>query len=910
MGKPPVRIFLSVVFCFVSVHPLDIALPKTTKGDQVRKMFIDPSGTHAFISCESKLNYYYLCSKRKLVPLNKPKNSYIESVAWNRVQSTTENTGNVLLGLADGSIYIISLENEKEKVSKKIWQLPGGSIDTPICGITLDLFPGISISDEESFKWYVLVATPQIHYQFIGGPSLEMVFSKDLKNMHHLPGESKKGELHVFRSFGEPRILAHLTGAGIYIANIDLSGHSAPGSSLISKGWTHNYSELKVGQPLSIQLTEFHVLLMFDNQLIAVNHLSNEVVHSRTFTSTTGKLKGLCKDEKNDMLWLFSENLVFELRLVNEDRDVWRILLQKQQFREALNYCNAAQREVVLYSYSNALFEKKQYEEAAEILSLSSRTFEEVALKFIQHGATAALKRYLLSKLEKYIDADQDGKGIKYKTQRIMISTWLVEIFLDQINSIKGTASFHEDHKKVIEEFHFFLKNFKKHIHAETAFVLISSHGLEDEMMFFAELIGDYDRMISYHIGQCEYLRAVSVLNSLQEHIDPKAVDDLFYKYVPLLFNYEPRACVDSMILIRTLDPARFLPTLMRYDISRNQPGDNEHHAIRYIEYSLKKKSQKDPALYNYLISLYVKLPKEDRILDFIINQDHVNPPYDMKYALRSCHQEGKKRACVFLYSYMELYTDAVKLALSIDDLELAKEMADLPDENYSDKKKLWLLIGSHVVQKEKSTEKAIAILKECKDLQIEDILPLFPDDVRIGDFKDEISRALSKYTDDIAALKNEMNEYTATADRIRKDIQKLKNRHGEIPASRTCDLCHKPVLLRHFYLFPCSHAIHVDCAEAFVRKHVSLFPRKIDYFNRDNEMGMEDLGGVLSSLGLTIAVSKADVADFSGAIDRSNIKDLARAECIFCGDLMIESVRMPFIRYDEEENEVKSWMA
>eukprot|EP00475_Leptophrys_vorax_P001326 TRINITY_DN10707_c0_g1_i1.p1 TRINITY_DN10707_c0_g1~~TRINITY_DN10707_c0_g1_i1.p1 ORF type:complete len:664 (-),score=170.26 TRINITY_DN10707_c0_g1_i1:2071-4062(-) len=660
-----------------------------------------------------------------------------------------------------------------------------------------------------------------------------------------------------------------------------------------------NYTDLrKSNPPSSILLTQFHVLMIFDSQIIGVNHLSGEIVWERVFAKGSGRLKGFSKDERSGTLWVYGEKAIFEIRFDNEERDVWRILLQKEQFTEALGYCDAAQREMVLYAQANHLFERQQYEQAAEILAMSSRTFEEVALKFIQRGATQALKTYLINRLERYVEADKDEK--QYVTQRIMISTWLVEIFLNQINDLKDSAQNAETHAKVVKEFHDFLATYQRHIDQETAFHLISSHGLEDEMMHFASLVRDYDKMISYHIAQCEYKKGVAILNS-------RDVPELFYRYAPLLFHYEPRLVVDSLMKVRSLDPSKFLPALMRYDTSRNEPGDNVNHAIRYIEFCLDLRVHPDKALYNYLISLYVKDEDESRLLNFIMSQDESYPCFDMKYALRVCHQAGKIRSCVHLYSFMKLYTDAVKLALSVHDLELAKKMADKYSEHGPDRRKLWLLISEYVVQEEKNTEKAIKILGECEDLHIEDILPLFPDNIRIGDFKDEISKALTKYTNDIAELKSQMSDYTQTADKIRSQIQQLKNRHGEISASRQCDVCFKPVLLRHFYLYPCSHAAHVDCAESVVRKHVSKCPQRMEYFP-SSSFDLDDIEPVLGGLNWSVAQSKTDTVDFTGNIDRSNIKELSRSECIFCGDVMIEQVKIPFIEYDEEGEEVKSW--
>lgn len=39
---------------------------------------------------------------------------------------------------------------------------------------------------------------------------------------------------------------------------------------------------------------------------------------------------------------------------------------------------------------------------------------------------------------------------------------------------------------------------------------------------------------------------------------------------------------------------------------------------------------------------------------------------YDLKYALRLCSEHNKKRACVHIYSTMELFEEAVDLSLKV----------------------------------------------------------------------------------------------------------------------------------------------------------------------------------------------------------------------------------------------------
>lgn len=60
-------------------------------------------------------------------------------------------------------------------------------------------------------------------------------------------------------------------------------------------------------------------------------------------------------------------------------------------------------------------------------------------------------------------------------------------------------------------------------------------------------------------------------------------------------------------------------------------------------------------------------------------------------------------------------------------DVDLAKQCADLPEEDEELRKKLWLKIARHVVQEEEDVQTAMACLASCPLLKIEDVLPFFP---------------------------------------------------------------------------------------------------------------------------------------------------------------------------------------
>jgi len=360
------------------------------------------------------------------------------------------------------------------------------------------------------------------------------------------------------------------------------------------------------------------------------------------------------------------------------------------------------------------------------------------------------------------------------------------------------------------------------------------------------------------------------------------------------------------------LQPSRLIPALVRYTPRPNE--DNQ--AIRYLEFVVQREN-KDPAVHNYLLSLYAQYGKEKDLLPFLQRTvDHVfvillmyiqsdAPCYDLKYALRLCHRSKLNTACVYIYSAMGLYEEAVELALSVD-VDLAKLNADKAQDDDT-RKRLWQRIARHVVEhaaKEHDRKSAIAILNECDLLKIEDVLPFFPDFVLIDDFKDEICTCLEGYNRHIEDLKVEMDEATSNAELIRADIRQLRNRSGFVGATQKCELCGTPVLTRQFYLFPCGHAMHADCLTMEMQKHLDPVQRRRvqeihQKLSSDSRRKIEHVGATEDS-GVDDLESEADALT-------AELDDYIAAECLFCGDAMIKTIDDPFITEDEQA-ELSTW--
>ena len=83
---------------------------------------------------------------------------------------------------------------------------------------------------------------------------------------------------------------------------------------------------------------------------------------------------------------------------------------------------------------------------------------------------------------------------------------------------------------------------------------------------------------------------------------------ELFYQHGPTLMQTIPKRFIDSVMTQgKRLNPLKLMPSLLV-----NARSDQELEAIRYLEYAVNELGNKDTAVHNFLLSLYIKhRPKE-----------------------------------------------------------------------------------------------------------------------------------------------------------------------------------------------------------------------------------------------------------------------------------------------------------
>ena len=828
----------------------DIDLPKRpAEIGVIRKLFLDPSASHLLITTTLGENYYLHTQSRQPKALGKtPRGTQIESVAWNPSQPTA-STREILLGTVDGSVYETFIEPSAEfyRSQEKYFRLVYSPQDGPVIGLHADI---LSTRPETR---RVLVATQHKLLHFVGrtggrgyesnGSIYAKLFESESPTVHEVDRGTAASPSCLATSPDSPdtpttvsdgvspeRAYAWLSTPGIFHGELK---NSVPdlvslGKQVFRESKTFPQSRLppvqtaggrsRVTQPpiSSMILSQFHMLALVEGRLTGINRLDETVVYNQQILETGQANLGLFADHQKNTFWMFTAQEIFEIVVTDEARDVWKIMLNQGQYDTAQNYAKTPeQKDAVASKTGDHLMSQGKFADAAVILGKSTKAFEDVALAFIDKGEQDALRKYLLVKLS----------IIKKSSimQRMMLASWLLELYMAKLNQLDDTISTRaelttngsgssstdtERHLPIIrKEFQDFVTKYKPDLDRKTAYEIISAHGREEELLFYANVVEDYNYVLSYWVNRERWNEAMTVL---KKQTDPQ----MFYRYSSVLMAHVAIELVEVLTRQTNLDTKKIIPALLNYNrIVGNTVPLKENQAVKYLRFCIDRELSSEPAVHNTLISMYAAHPTQDEsaLLSYLKTQGD-RGYYDADFALRLCIAHKRVQSAVHVYEMMHQYASAVDLALKYDEVELAASVADQPDLDHASRKKLWLKVAKKVIGQNVGIKSAIEFLKRCELLRIEDLIPFFPDFVVIDDFKEEICAALEQYSRQIDDLKREMDESASTAQHIKSDIKGLDQRYAIVEPGERCWKCRLPLLMRQFFVFPCQHAFHADC--------------------------------------------------------------------------------------------------
>ncbi len=931
--------------------------------EKVSKIFCDPTGTHLFVQLVEGSTYYFQIPKIKSgKELAKLKGIGIESMAWDP-KNSNENI-HCLIGTKDSSIYEIKIENGVMKVFKMLYDFKTKSrmIDQmgPIQGINIEYFP------KRTDLMLILISTPIFCFEFIGGPEWEDVFrayqgsdrefmNNSLLQFIELPYTNAQqanqvcSALHTYKKYAKrpADCFAWLNHAGIFHGKLSYKNQQ-PGQSAMVEPEIIQY-ERNHQRILSMTITEYHMVILYPEKLQVIllppgltSYEEEMEMESYQFSQISmstfnvayeqvmpkgDEYKGIYKDVANGEVYFYSSTNIFKLCIENEQKDVWKIYLEKSQNPKIAKeeYFDLAfsiveddpkKKNAVLIAKANYYMNKGKFTEAANTFARTSKSFEEVIMGFYNANQFDAIRKYVANKLKliQYF-MNQDEHAPANTMQQSTLCTWLVELYLEKINQLyeKGEKT-RDGFLKIQSEFRSFLDASKDILQPDVAFQLISSHGHAEETIYFAMLIEDFERVISHCICEGDFKQALDIL----EKFCKSKQELLFYKFAPILMQFLPKETVNMLIGKKFLDPTRLIPALMRH-IAYNPKPSNENPVMKYLEWCVTDKANKgkgntDAAIHNMLLSIYAKVDDQTKLLRFLNlggNNGEVlseRPSfYDPKYALRVCYENGKVEACVRLNSSMGLHEEAVDLALSKDNIKLARECADKPNDDET-KKKIWIKIADYAIKKLKNPTQAIEFLKQTDHIKLEDILPLFQDFEYIKEYKEEICKALEVYKSQIHLLKEEMSEANESSNLIREDIKNLKYHFSHLQSSACCDAtpdCNSSVWIGYdFFTFPCNHTFHEYCLIKLTKVGLSEVKKaRLDELVLKRKRAMEVFGSIEN-------LSEASVQDVQKKKlleEMEELEETLTAECPFCGNVMISTIDEP-LDFVNDQHEMNDW--
>lgn len=892
--------------------PIDVDLPKkTSEIGLIRRMFLDPSASHLIVTTTLGENFYLHSQSRQPKQLTRLKGVMIESVVWNPSQPTA-STREILVGATDGTVHEVYIEpasefyRREERYVTQVWKIPDGAVT----GLWVDTIPG-----KPDYRRVIIASHTRLCHWIgkVGGKGKEgsssiyaELFQKEAPVTYDTTGASASApsSFSVSPEIADggnadetERSFAWLHSLGVLTGKLATSPTTSNlGTKMFNESKLHARSifpetiSARGGRKLiqdpipSMVLSQWHVIALAEGRIVAVNRLDGKVVYDQAVLDPGQSSLGLASDQKKNSFWLFTNQEIFEIRAEDEDRDVWKIMLQKQDYDAALRYAKgAAQKDSVATASGDYLSSKGRYLEAASVWGKSSKAFEEVCLNLIDNGQDEALKQYLLAKLLAYKKSSI--------MQRVMIATWLIQIFMAKLNSLDDmvatkaellehtdAAGAKDDLQKTKSEFQDFVTKHRSDLDAKTVYEIISSHDREEELLYFANTIADYHYVLSYWVQREKWNEALSVLNK-QSNPEP------FYRYSNVLMTHVAVGLVDMLMRRSNIEPQKIIPALLSYNEHTDVPL-NQNQAVRYLNFVVSNLPDSPAAVHNTLISILASnsTKSESALLGYLETQP--SPPlYDTDFALRLCIEHNRVQSCVHIYSAMGQYRQAVELALQHDDIDLAALVADRLDASDKVRKKLWLLIAEKKIKEASSIKEAIEFLKRCELLKIEDLIPFFPDFVVIDDFKEEICSALEEYSRHIEGLKQEMDLSQHTAEQIKAEIAALDHRYAIVEPGERCWICTLPVLSRQFFVFPCQHAFHSDC----------LGKRVLENSGASKKKHIKDLQTEVSQ-GLSVGPQRQKLIQ--------ELDGLVAEQCVLCGDLGIKQVDEPFIRSTDDGNE------
>ena len=138
------------------------------------------------------------------------------------------------------------------------------------------------------------------------------------------------------------------------------------------------------------------------------------------------------------------------------------------------------------------------------------------------------------------------------------------------------------------------------------------------------------------------------------------------------------------------------------------------------------------------------------------------------------------------------------------------------------------------------------------------------------------------------------MQECSKQAERVRKDLQNIRESSIRIDANDVCNSCDTILLVKPFFIFGCSHKFHADCLEKLVVPLLSSDKsRKLTMLKQQLET-MLTQSAAMGENTKTLQKKREQL--------KKEIEEIVADDCVYCG-LMIDTIDQPFVEDWDQVN-------
>ena len=705
-----------------------------------------------------------------------------------------------------------------------------------------------------------------------------------------------------------------------------------------------------------------HIFFLYKERLVIINKLTNRIIHIKYLNE---QFFDMFYDEILNGIFLYNRNHIYKIGLEHEYKYLWVDYVEIGNYELALKTVTTEDKniKVKLHKlYAEHLFKEKKYLESAKEYAFSQEFFEEVCLKFLRINNIKALIIYLALINYFRINTKTNSKDKKFIT-KFLVNTWLFELFIGKNKSCKN--------REIISNIKEFMQNENygnDYFNKQLIYFILKIYGKFEEFIEFGTLKKDYTEVIASLII---YKNMKVALNYIQTNLldcvdnTKNSLQKIFFKYSTLFMKQNPGETLDLLEkyfkvsngqnnneVIRLLNSIRINSIIkdeQKYKLLINyiqklieKPYKSKNKEIKFNEntnlnnlYLLLLSYNNGNKIYqekliNYLkrpISLYQidqSLKKETSLSNYI--------HFDLYFAKKIA--SDNPTALSLIYFLLSQYNESIEIALKYN----LKEIYELIIQNISNqkiKKQLWLKVFDS--RKKAGFLEAKQIVNESNGfIKIEDILPLMGDNVKIGEFKDELKDCINSYEKSIKLLNKEMMEFNFTTNIIKKDIAKAQKKVMNINYNNIrCQQCGNKIKEKKFFMFPCKHIFDSKCLiQKYIEfnkqgigdikfkskvKAISDLVTKINFLTEKKSRGSEDAKSVGSNSSRRMPNLKAyfrtqtttqkeiftEQEENQLNLFNKGLYDFLDEECILCGKEVIQSTQVPFLEQNSLEWEI-----